>query len=138
MNGQPRFLVSLLTSTVGGGIGWFVYLQVLKFTASALSGSMIETGRVGSIFLRVSVTAVAVFVAFSVLTAVLSPLKWWMHWLAFVAGIVICIAMRIHPQGIELTIDVFLRTALVSAVLSSGIAAHLISYFPDRDFSGEK
>jgi hypothetical protein len=61
-----------------------------------------------------------------------------MHWLAFVAGIVICIGMRFHPQGIELTIDVFLRTALVGAVLSSGIAAHLISYFRDRDVSTER
>lgn len=101
-------------------MGWFVYLQVLKFTASALSGSMIETGRVGSIFLQVSVTAVAVFAAFSVLIAVLSREKWWVQSLAFVTGIVICIAMRFHPQGMELTSEVLLRPAVASAVLHRG------------------
>jgi hypothetical protein len=59
-----------------------------------------------------------------------------MHWLAFVAGVVLCIALRLHPQGIELTIEVLLRTALVSAVISSGIAAHLLSY-RDRDVSAK-
>lgn len=133
MKGQPRLLVSLLTSTVGGGMGWFVYLQVLKFTASALSGSMIETGRVGSIFLQVSVTAVAVFAAFSVLIAVLSRQKWWVQSLAIVAGIVMCIAMRFHPQGMELTNEVLLRAAVTSAVLSSGIAALLLAQYRDRE-----
>ena len=135
MEGQRRLLVSLLTSTLGGAMAWFVYLQVLKFTASALSSTLIEPGRVGSIFVQVSVTAVTVFAALSILIAALSHLRWWMHWLAFVAGIVICIAMRFHPQGIELTIDVFLRTALVSAVLSSGIAAYLFSQFQERRVS---
>jgi len=132
MESHRRLLVSLLTSTLSGAIGWFFYLQVLKFTASALSSSLIETGRVGSIFVQVSVTAVAVFAALGILIAALSHLRWWMTWLAFVAGIVICIVMRLHPQGIELTIEVLLRTALVSAVLSSGIAAYLFSQFQER------
>jgi hypothetical protein len=114
---------------VSGAVGWFVYLQVLKVTVSALSSPLVETGRVGSMFLQVSVIAVAVFAAFGVLIAALSQRRWWMHWLAFVAGIVICIAMRFHPQGFELTIEALLRTALVSAVLSSGIAAHLFSQY---------
>ena len=106
MEGQRRVLVSLLTSALGGAIGWLVYLQVLKFTASALSSTLVETGRVGSIFVQVSVTAVTVFAALGILIAALSHLRWWMSWLAFVAGIVICIVMRFHPQGIELTIEV--------------------------------
>lgn len=135
MKVQRRPFVSLLTSALGGGIAWFLYLQVLKFTASALSSPMVETERVIWIFLQVSVTAVAVFAACSVFSATLSHQRWWMHWLSFVAGIAISIAMRFHPQGIELTIEVLLRTALVSAVLSSGIAAHLLSRFRDRDVS---
>ena len=138
MESQPRFLASLIASTLGGAIAWFVYLKVLRLTSSALFGSMIEPGLVGSIFVRVSITALAVFAALSILIAALSHLRWWIHWLAFVAGIVICIAMRFHPQGIELTIDVFLRTALVSAVLSSGIAAHVISYFRRRASSAQR
>jgi hypothetical protein len=137
MEGQRRPLVSLLTSTLGGAMAWIVYLQVLQFTASALSSTLIEPARVPWIFLQVSVTAVAVFAAFSVLAAVLSHQRWWMHWLAFVAGVVICIATRLHPRGIELTIEVFLRTALVSAVISSGIAAHLLSLYRDRDASAK-
>jgi|SRR5688572_6807161 len=138
MESQRRFLASLLSSTLGGAIAWFIYLKVLRFTSSALFSSMIEPGLVGSIFVQVSVTAVAVFAASSILIAALSQLRWWIHRLAFVAGIVICIAMRFHPQGIELTIDVFLHTALISALLSSGIAAHLMSHFRARDFSAER
>jgi uncharacterized BrkB/YihY/UPF0761 family membrane protein len=138
MEGQRRPLVSLLTSTLGGAIAWFVYLQVLQFTASALSSTLIEPARVPWIFLQISVTAVAVFAAFSVLAAVLSHLRWWMHWLAFVAGVVACIAMRLPPQGIDLTIEVFFRTALVGAVISSGIAAHLLSLYRDRDGSAKR
>lgn len=138
MEGQRHFLASLLSSTLGGAIAWFIYLKVLRFTSSALFSPLIEPGLVGSIFVQVSVTALTVFAASSILIAALSHLRWWIHWLAFVAGIVICIAMRFHPQGIELTIDVLLRTALVSAVLSSGIAAHLISYFRDKNFSAER
>ena len=137
MASQRRFLASLLSSTLGGAIAWFVYLKVLRFTSSALFSLMIEPGLVGSIFVQVCVTALTVFAASSLFIAALSHLRWWIHWLAFVAGIAICIALRFHPQGIELTIDVLFRTALVSAVLSSGIAAHLISYFPGRDFSVE-
>jgi hypothetical protein len=131
MQGQRRPLLSLLVSTLGGALTWVVYLQVLKFTASALSIPMIATDRVYWIFVQVSVTAVAVFAVFSVLIAALSHQRWWMHWLAFVAGIVACIAMRSHPQSIVPTIEVLLRTALVSAVLSSGIAAHLLSQYRD-------
>ena len=131
MESQVRFLVSLLASTLGGVMAWFVYLQVLKLTASALSSPLVETGRVGSIFLQVAVTAVALFAAFGVLIAVLSQRKWWMHWLAFVAGIFICIELRFHPQGSELTIEVLRRIALAGAVLSSGIAAHLFSQYRD-------
>jgi hypothetical protein len=138
MEGQRRLIVSLLTSTLSGAMAWFVYLQVLKFTASALFSPLVEAGRVLWIFLQVSVTAVVVFAAFSVLAAALSHQKWWMHWLAFVAGVVICILMRLHPQGIELTIEVLLRTALVSAVVSSGIAAHLFSHFRGRDASSTR
>jgi hypothetical protein len=132
MEGQRRLLVSLLTSTLGGAIGWFVYLQVLQFTASAVFSPMIETERVRSIFVQVSVTAVVIFAALGILTTALSHLRWWMNWLAFVAGIVICIVMRFHPEGIELTIEVLLRTAVVSASLSSGIAAYLFSQFHER------
>jgi membrane associated rhomboid family serine protease len=124
MEGQHRFLASLLSSALGGAIAWFGYLKVLRFTASALFSPMLEPGLVHSMFVRVSVTALAVFAALSFLIAALSHLRWWMHWLAFVTGIVISIAMRFHPQGIELTIDVLLRTALVSAALSSAIAAY--------------
>jgi hypothetical protein len=138
MEGQRHVLPSLLSSMLGGAIAWFIYLKVLRVTCSALFSPMIEPGLVDSIFVRVAVTALTVFAASSILIAALSHLRWWIHWLAFVAGIVISIAMRFHPQGIELTIDVLLRTALVSAVLSSGIAAHLISYFRDRDFSTER
>jgi uncharacterized membrane protein YjjP (DUF1212 family) len=138
MEGQRHVLPSLLSSMLGGAIAWFIYLKVLRVTCSALFSAMIEPGLVDSIFVRVAVTALTVFAASSILIAALSRLRWWKHWLAFVAGIVICIAMRFHPQGIELTIDVHLRTALVSAVLSSGIAAHLISYFWDWDFSAER
>jgi predicted anti-sigma-YlaC factor YlaD len=138
MESQRRFLASLLSSTLGGAIAWFIYLKVLRFTSSALFSSMIEPGLVGSIFVQVSVTALTVFAASSILAAALSHLRWWIHWLAFVAGIVICIAMRFHPQDIELTIDVFLHIALISAVLSSGIAAHLLSHFRDRDSSAQK
>ena len=135
MGNQRRFLAALLSSTLGGAIAWFVYLKVLRFTSSALFGSSIEPGLVDSIFVQVSVTALTVFAASSILITALSHLRWWIHWLAFVAGIVICVGMRFHPQGIELTIDVFLRAALVSAVLSSGIAAQLTSYFRGRDSS---
>jgi hypothetical protein len=138
MESQRRFLASLLSSTLGGAIAWFIYLKVLTFTSSALFSPMIEPGLVDSIFVQVCVTALTVFAASSILIAALSHLRWWIHWLAFVAGIVACIAMRFHPQGIELTIDVFLRTALFSAVLSSGIAAHLTSYFRGRDSSPER
>ncbi len=137
MEDQRRLLVSLLTSTLGGAIAWFVYLWVLKFTASALFSPLLETARVGSIFLRVSDTAATVIAAMAILVAALSHLRWWMHWLAFVAGIVICIAMRFHPPGIELTIEVLLRTALFTAVLSSGIAAHLFSKYRGRGVSAE-
>jgi hypothetical protein len=139
MQDQRHFLASLLSSTLGGAIAWFTYLKVLRVTCSALfSPLMVELGSVDSIFVRVCITALTVFAAWSILIAALSHLRWWIHWAAFVAGIVICIALRFHPQGIELTIDVLLRTALVSAVLSSGIAAHLISYVRDRDFSTER
>lgn len=137
MEGQRRPLVSLLTSTLGGAMAWSVYLQVLQFTTSALSSTLIEPARVPWLFLQTSVIAVAVFAAFSVLAAVMSHQRWWMHWFAFIAGVVICIAMRLHPQGIELTIEVFLRTALLSAVISSGIAAHLLSWYRDRDVSAK-
>lgn len=80
MKGQRHLVLSLLTSTAGGILGWFVYLQALKFTASALSGTMVETGRVGSLFLQVFVTALAVFVAFGLLIAALSRHRWLMHW----------------------------------------------------------
>jgi hypothetical protein len=43
--------------------------------------------------------------------------------------------MRLHPQGMDLTIEVFFRTALVSAVISSGIAAHLLTLYRERDVS---
>jgi hypothetical protein len=138
MGSQRRFLASLLSSTLGGAIAWWIYLKVLRFTSSALFSSLIEPGLVGSIFVQVSVTALTVFAASSILIAALSHLRWWLHWLAFVAGIVICIAMRVHPHGIELTIDVFLHIALISAVLSSGIAAHLISYFRGGGLSAER
>jgi hypothetical protein len=123
---------------LGGAVAWFLYLKVLRFTSSALFSPMIEPELVGSIFVQVSVTALTVFAASSIPIAALSHLRWWIHWLAFVAGIFICIAMRFHPQGSELTIDVLLRTALVSAVLSSGVAAHLISYFRGRGSSAER
>jgi hypothetical protein len=138
MESQRRFLASLLSSTLGGAIAWFIYLKILRFTSSALFSSLIEPGLVGSIFVQVCFTALTVFAASSILIAALSHLRWWIHWLAFVAGIVICIAMRFHPQGVKLTIDVFLHTALISAVLSSGIAAHLMSHFRDRDSSAER
>lgn len=108
---------------------------MLKFSVSALSSTLVETEHVGSIFVQVSITAVTVFAALGILITALSHLRWWMNWLAFVAGIVICIVMRFHPQGIELTIEVLLRTALVSAVLSSGIAAYLFSQFRERRVS---
>ena len=135
MGSHRLFLAKLLSSTLGGGIAWLIYLKVMRFTSSALFSPMIEPGLVGSIFVQVSVTALMVFATSSILIAALSHLRWWIHWLAFVAGIVICVAMRFHPQGIELTIDVFLRTALASGVLSSGIAAHLTSYFREGLFS---
>jgi hypothetical protein len=129
MEDQRRFFLWLLSTTLGGGVAWFVYLKVLRFTCSALFGSMVEPGLVDSIFVRVSATAVTLFAVSSILVAAMSHLRWWIHWLAFVVGIFICIAVRLHPQGAELMIDVVLRTALISAVLSSGIAAHLVSHF---------
>ena len=135
MDSHLRPLVSLLASTLGGAIAWFVYLEVLQFTAGALFGPLIESERVGSIFLQALVTAGALFAVFSVLIAALSHQRWWLHWLAFVAGIISCIAMRFHPQGIELTIEVLRRAALVTAVLSSGIAAHLLSRYRDTHVS---
>jgi hypothetical protein len=138
MENQRRFLASLLSSMLGGAIAWFLYLKILRFVSGELFSPVIESGSVDSIFVRVSVTALTVFAALSILIAALSRLKWWAHWLAFVAGTVTCIAMRFHPEGTELTIDVLLRTALVSAVLSSGIAAHLVSYFQNRQGSAER
>jgi hypothetical protein len=46
MQNQRHPLLSLLVSTLGGGLTWVVYLQVLKFTVSALSIPMIATDRV--------------------------------------------------------------------------------------------
>jgi hypothetical protein len=132
MEGQRRLLVSLLTSTLGGAIGWFIYLQVLRFTASAVYSPMIETERVGSLFVQVAVTAAVVFAAAGVLIAALSRVRWWVNWLAFVAGIAICIVMRFHPQGMELTIEALVRTALMSALPSSAIAAYVFSRLQER------
>jgi predicted anti-sigma-YlaC factor YlaD len=138
MESRRSLLAPLLSSTLGGAIAWFVYLKVLRFTSSALFSPSIEPELVCSIFVQVSVTALTVFAASSILIAALSDLRWWIHWLAFVSGIVICIVMRFPAEDIELTIDFFLRSALVSAMLSSGIAAHLLSYFRGRAFSAER
>jgi hypothetical protein len=135
MEGQLRLPVSLLTSMLAGAIGWFFYLQVLEFTASDLSSPMIATECVGSLFVQVSVTAVAVFAAAGILITALSHLRWWVNWLALVAGIAICIVMRFHPQGMELMIEALVRTALTSALLSSAIAAYVFSRLQERTSS---
>lgn len=81
---------------------------------------------------QLALTAIPIFSAWSVLAAALFHQRWWALWLAFVAGLVACIAVRssLHARGFDLAIGILVGPAFIVAALSAGIAAYVISRYP--------
>jgi hypothetical protein len=132
--GRQRFVLPLPVSLLAGAVAWLVFLQVVKLANIAIWNPLASSLGADSISLQISITALPVFAACGGVIGALSRNRWWVHWLAFAAGIVICIGVRSssHAYGLDLAIGILRRAAFLTAIGTSGIVAGLMSHYLKR------
>jgi hypothetical protein len=125
---HARHFLPTAAALLGGIVSWIAYLQVLKWANQFV---WIPLGHLDRVSFEVSATAVPVYLAFGAAIAMLRTQLWWTRWLAFVAGVVICIGVRsaFHRDALELAIGILRRSAFLTAMGTSGITLFLVSRF---------
>ena len=128
---RQRFALSLSVSLFAGAVAWLAFLQFMKLANIAIWNPLASSLGAGSISLQISVTAVPVFAVCGGVIGASSRKRWWVHWLLFAAGTVICIVVRsaLHGSGLDFAIGILRRAPFLTAIGTTAIAAGLMSHY---------
>ena len=121
---------AIVTSLLSGVASWLLYLSLLEVADTLLWMPLLERGYASlASLLPFAIVVVAYATMGRWLAAWGIRPSWWVLWLAFVAGIVICISARATLQSVHLEtmLGISVFSAFVTAAVTSGVAMLLAS-----------
>ena len=112
---------------LAGSACWLIYLGIVRLAGTLIWDPLLGDPHPDWVLLELTVDAAVVFIVSALVVSQWRTQPWWLQWLAFVSGVVICVIAKAYWQrsGLDLALGILSRAAFITCAAASALTFFL-------------